>query len=124
MTDDQTIRIIDPEEEDRNEKFSSAMMGAASGQIFGLMAFFIGLVNGVMSDQQGGLINIGWGMGLFTFFTLLHFGISRKWVGSPQKPLLQESLGFFGPAFLGALAVRRSRGTDPRRRVHRPSRSR
>ena len=95
--------MIDPEIEDRNEKFSTAMMGAASGQIIGLVAFFIGLVAGLMSDQQTGLINVGLGMAVFTFFSLIHYGISFKWTGISTRHTLQDGLVFLLPAFLGGI---------------------
>ncbi|MCL4485546.1 MAG: phospholipase D family protein [Nitrospirae bacterium] len=103
MANDPSLRIIDPEVEDKNEKFSAALMGAASGQIFGLVAFLMGCVGGVMSDQQTGLVDVGIGMGIFAIFSLLHYGISRRWLGPADPRRIQASLAFFGPAFLGGL---------------------
>ena len=103
MSNDPSVRIIDPEIEDNNEKFSAALMGAASGQIFGLVALLMGLVGGLMSDQQTGLVDVGIGMGIFSAFSLLHYGISRRWLGPADPQRLQASLTFFAPAFLGGL---------------------
>ncbi len=103
MATDPNLRIIDPEVEDKNEKFSAALMGAAAGQIFGLVAFLMGLVGGAMSDQQTGLLDVGIGMGIFTVFSLLHYGISRRWLGRADPKRFQESLAYFIPAILGGL---------------------
>ncbi len=103
MTADPSLRIIDPEIEDKNEKFSAALMGAVSGQIFGLVAFLMGLVGGAMSDQQTGLMDVGIGMGIFTIFSLVHYGLSRRWLGRAEAKRFQESLAYFGPAILGGL---------------------
>lgn len=101
MSDDESVRIIDPEIEDKNEKFSVALMGAASGMIFGLVAIFVGIMVGFMADQRSGLTNVGIGMGVFSFFALAHFGISRAWLGKSDSGRLQANLAFFLFAILG-----------------------
>lgn len=101
MADDASFQIIDPEEEDKNEKFSVALMGATAGMIFGLVAIFVGLVGGFMSDQRTGLTNVGIGMGIFTVFALFHYIISRRWVGTSEPVHLQANLAFFLFSALG-----------------------
>jgi hypothetical protein len=101
VADDPSFQIVDPEEEDKNEKFSVALMGATSGMICGLVVVFVGLVGGIMSDQRPGLSNVGIGMGVFAIFALVHLAISRRWLGGTGKDMLQANLAFFLFAALG-----------------------
>lgn len=103
MVDDGSFSISDPELEDRNEKYSAALMGAASGQIMGLVVLFVGLVGGFMSDQTNGLENTGIGMGLFAAFSFLHYAISRHWLGGADRERLQANLPFFLFALFGVV---------------------
>ncbi len=103
MTDDPSLNIIDPEVEDINEKFAVVLMGATSGQIFGLVALLVGLVGGAMSDLMAGLFNVGLGMGLFALFEILHFLILRRWTRTTPEGALQTALAFLVPAGVMAL---------------------
>ncbi len=98
MIDDPSLNIIDPEVEDRNEKFATALMGITSGQIFGLVALFMGVVGGLMSDLMTGLHYLGFGMGLFLLFSLLHFPLLHRWTGPSPKDASRTALAFLVPA--------------------------
>ena len=98
MIDDPSLNIIDPEVEDRNEKFATALMGITSGQIFGLVALFMGVVGGLMSDLMTGLHYLGFGMGLFLLFSLLHFALLHRWTGPSPKDASRTALAFLVPA--------------------------
>ncbi|MGC8529904.1 MAG: phospholipase D-like domain-containing protein [Leptospirillia bacterium] len=100
MNENDSLNIIDPEVEDRNEKFAAALMGMTSGQIFGLVALFMGVVGGIMSDLMTGLQYLGFGMGLFLTFSLLHLALLRRWTGTPPKDSLRTGLAFLVPAGL------------------------
>ncbi len=100
MNENDSLNIIDPEVEDRNEKFATALMGMTSGQIFGMVALFMGVVGGIMSDLMTGLQYLGFGMGLFLTFSLLHLAVLRRWTGAPPKDSLRTALAFLVPAGL------------------------
>ena len=100
MIDDPSLNLIDPEVEDRNEKLATVLMGTTAGQIFGLVALFMGFVGGIMSDIMSGLHYIGLGMGLFLVFGLLHLALLRRWTGSPPKEAVRTALAFLAPAGL------------------------
>ena len=101
MADDTPLLIVDPELEDRKEKFSVALMGATCGMIFGLVVTLVGLVGGLMSDQISGLGNTGIGMGVFAAFALLHLTISVLWTGWSGRDRFQAHLGSFLFAAVG-----------------------
>lgn len=104
MINDPSLNIIDPEVEDRNEKFATALMGITSGQIFGLVALFMGVVGGFMSDLMTGLHYLGFGMGLFLLFSLFHLALLRRWTGPvPKEAAARTALAFLVPAGLMGL---------------------
>lgn len=83
--DDEQGTYMDPEVAHRNEQFSMTAMSLSIFMILGMIFAIAGLTSGFLSDQEKGLVIMGWGMLLFTGASLLHLVAHRVWLGGFQE---------------------------------------